>query len=66
MSQLANLQYVNFSSLINPSFWHKLTQLKLDVDKLDETERHIWASLNFSDSSTQHLYIEVDSTSFNE
>lgn len=32
------LQFTPFSSLTHPSFWHKLTQLKLDVLKLSDDE----------------------------
>jgi len=30
------LQFTPFSSLVQPSFWHKLTELKIDVLKLSE------------------------------
>ncbi|KAI4461849.1 ubiquitin-activating enzyme e1 [Holotrichia oblita] len=58
------LQFVPFSSCINPSFWHKFTQLKLDVLKLDESTAKIWGYYTNLDSQMKPI-IEVDSTSFN-
>ncbi|KAB0790475.1 hypothetical protein PPYR_15134 [Photinus pyralis] len=60
------LEYYPFSSTINPSFWHKLTEIKLDVDKLNEHNRPIWgyySNLNLNKCKTS--LFEVDSTSFN-
>ena len=36
-----HLQYAPFSSSLDAGFWHKLSQLKLDVFGLDDTEREI-------------------------
>lgn len=36
------LKYMPFSSVIDPSFWHKFCDLKLEIDMLDEKERSIW------------------------
>ena len=30
------VQFTPFSSLVNPSFWHRLTELKLDVLRLSD------------------------------
>ncbi|KAF7275893.1 hypothetical protein GWI33_011168 [Rhynchophorus ferrugineus] len=60
------LKYVQAVSSVNPSFWNKLTELKLNIDKLDETPRSIWAFFTVlqSDVVPQPL-LELDSTSFN-
>ncbi|KAK5645056.1 hypothetical protein RI129_006356 [Pyrocoelia pectoralis] len=60
------LEYFPFNSTINPSFWHKLTEIKLDVDKLKENSRPIWgyySNLKLNNFNT--CLFEVDSTSFN-
>lgn len=58
------LEYIPFTSSINPSFWSKLTEIKLDVDKLEENQRKIWGYVSMVGSQAQML-LEVDSTSFN-
>lgn len=60
------VKYVQTVSSVNPSFWNKLTELKLNIDKLDETPRPIWAffAILQSDLLAQPL-LELDSTSFN-
>lgn len=66
MDTVTKLEYYPFSSAINPSFWHKLTEIKLDVDKLNENNRPIWgyySNLNLNKCKTS--LFEVDSTSFN-
>lgn len=35
------VKFLNFSSIVDSSFWHKLCQLKLEEDKLEERERII-------------------------
>lgn len=57
------LTYVQLSSSVNPSFWNKLSDLKLNVYKLDETQKDIWGFFNMINSSA--AFIEVDSSSFN-
>ncbi|XP_050304450.1 ubiquitin-like modifier-activating enzyme ATG7 [Anthonomus grandis grandis] len=61
------LTYVQVSSSVNPSFWSKLTELKLNVDKLDETERDVWGYFSLlRNKNVSQPMLEVDSTSFNE
>ena len=58
------IQYVPFMSFVHPSFWHTLTEMKLDVDKLNETTKQIWGRFTYrSDIGT---VFEVDGTSFNK
>ena len=35
------IQFAPFSSCVDGGFWHKLTQLKLDVFQLDQTPNKI-------------------------
>lgn len=62
-NQLDIIQYVPFTSFVHPSFWHSLTDLKLNVDKLKETTKQIHGS--FSYSNDIGTVFEVDGTSFN-
>ena len=58
------LKFSPFSSHVDPSFWHKLSQIKLDIDKLDENVRSVWGSysnVNVAGSPSLH----VDCTSYN-
>lgn len=66
-SVIKKLTYVQLSSLVSPSFWSKLTEIKLDVDKLSETERHIWGYYPIiRNRNISFTFLEVDSTSFNQ
>ena len=56
------LEFVPFKSCINPSFWHKLSEIKLNVDKLNEKVRKIWG---YYSNIEDKCILEVDSTSFN-
>lgn len=67
LSVIKKLTYVQLSSLVSPSFWSKLTEIKLDVDKLSETERHIWGYYPIiRNRNISFTFLEVDSTSFNQ
>ncbi|KAM3965586.1 autophagy-related 7 [Aphomia sociella] len=57
------IQYVPFMSFVHPSFWHTLTELKLDVDKLSETTKHVYGHFTFREDIG--AVFEVDGTSFN-
>ncbi|KAK3930301.1 Ubiquitin-like modifier-activating enzyme ATG7 [Frankliniella fusca] len=64
MTDAATLKFSPFASHVDPSFWHKLSQIKLDVDKLDENIRPIWGSYtNVNTSSVPAL--NVDCTAYN-
>lgn len=58
------LSYVPLSSSVNPSFWNKLSELKLNVYKLDESCQYIWGFYNVPNTTNLNC-VEVDSTSFN-
>jgi ubiquitin-like modifier-activating enzyme ATG7 len=58
------LQYVQWKSMVSPDFWHKLTEIKLDVEKLEETEKEIHCS--FSNYEGRNCLMEIDCTAFNK
>lgn len=55
------VQYLPFNSVIAPSFWYKLSQMKIDVDRLEENVRHVWGYYTKQGSSS----LFVDCSSFN-
>ncbi|CAH2982114.1 unnamed protein product [Chilo suppressalis] len=57
------IQYVPFMSFVHPSFWHTLTEQKLDIDKLNENSKQIFG--RFTYRSDLGSIFEVDGTSFN-
>lgn len=58
------IQYVPFMSFVHPSFWHSLTDLKLNVDKLNENTKQIYGRFTYRDDIG--TVFEVDGTSFNK
>lgn len=58
------IQYVPFTSFVHPSFWHALTDMKLDVDRLNETTKQIFGRFTYRDDIG--TVFEVDGTSFNK
>lgn len=56
-------QYIQFKSIVAPDFWYKLADIKLDVERLDEHERDIFAS--YSNFNSKNCLIELDCTAFN-
>lgn len=56
------LQFVPFTSFVNPSFWHKLSELKIDVDRLEDVPRKI---SGFFSNTENFCLLEVDYTAFN-
>ncbi|XP_030766946.1 ubiquitin-like modifier-activating enzyme ATG7 isoform X2 [Sitophilus oryzae] len=62
----SKLSYVQAVSSVNPSFWNKLTEIKLNVDKLSESPRPVWGYFTLlSKTTVNQPLIELDSTSFN-
>ncbi|CAH2049281.1 unnamed protein product, partial [Iphiclides podalirius] len=57
------IQYVPFMSFVHPSFWHSLTDIKLNVDKLNENNNQITGRYTYRDDVG--TVFEVDCTSFN-
>lgn len=55
------IKFVQFSSNLDPNFWFKVSQLKLEIDKLDEVFRPLIGYYN----SKSCPYISLDCSSFN-
>lgn len=56
------LRFEPFSSCLDPNFWFKVFQFKLEVDKLDEVYRPLIGYY----SSKNSPYMSLDCTSFNQ
>lgn len=65
MSEPTILKYIPYQTVINPSFWYKLTQVKLDIDKLNETRKHIWGMFTNVKQQQDLSFLELDCISFN-
>jgi len=59
------LQYSPFNSSVDPSFWHKLSHVKLDVDRLEERVRPIWGHYSNAIPPGLTSYLHVDCSSYN-
>nr|CAD7400005.1 unnamed protein product [Timema poppensis] len=71
MAQTTNtneiLQFASFTTYVEPSFWHKLSQLKLDIDKLEEKVRLIWGKYSSYTSNTSlKPSVFVDYSAYND
>lgn len=53
------VQYLPFNSVIAPSFWHKLSQTKIDVDRLEEKIREVWGY--YTNQGSCSLFVDVSS-----
>lgn len=63
-SDESSLKYQPFASHVDPSFWHKLSQVKLDFDKLNENVHQIWGSYSNA-NAVGSPSLSVDCTSYN-
>lgn len=63
MSEQKIFQFQPFSSFVSPTFWHKLAELKIDVDRLSDARKTINAF--YTNSDVSHCLLETDATSFN-
>ncbi|CAG9830848.1 unnamed protein product [Diabrotica balteata] len=60
------VEYIPITSSVNPSFWSKLTEMKLDVYKSKEIEQHLFGYTDIlKQLNCPWTFLEVDSTSFN-
>ncbi|EDW74525.1 uncharacterized protein Dwil_GK21355 [Drosophila willistoni] len=57
------LQFASFESFVSPTFWHKLSELKLDHDRLSDTKRSI--SGYYINRRATGCLLEVDYTAYN-
>lgn len=58
-------KFVPMESSIDPTFWYKLAEIKLDIDQLNEAEKRIFGQYTNLNCTT-HCNNSVDSSSFNE
>ncbi|KAH8416033.1 hypothetical protein KR222_006922 [Zaprionus bogoriensis] len=57
------LQFAPFKSFVSPTFWHKLAELKLDYDRLSDTERSIFG--HYTNRKASACLLEVDYSAYN-
>lgn len=57
-------QFKTLNSFVAPSFWHKLAEIKIDIDRLNEDRKPINGFYTNSDAT--HCLLETDGTSFNQ
>lgn len=57
-------KYVPLKSVIDASFWYKLSEVKLDIDRLNDGPRKIHGF--YRNATAVDCLLEVDCTSFNE
>lgn len=63
MSESKYFQFQPFSSFVSPTFWHKLAEIKIDIDRLSDARKPINGF--YSNSDVTHCLLETDGTSFN-
>lgn len=63
MSDKNILQFAPFESFVSPTFWHKLAELKLDYDRLSDTERSIFG--HYTNRKASACLLEVDYSAYN-
>lgn len=59
-------KFVPMESFINPTFWYKLAELKIDVDRLNDAKKRIFGQYTNLNCSNNQCFNSVDSSSFNE
>lgn len=57
-------KFVPFQSFVHPSFWFKLAEHKLNIDRLDDSVKSIFGY--YGNSNVQHCISEVDYSAFNQ
>lgn len=57
------LQFAPLQSFVSPTFWHKLAEIKLDLDRLDDTAKSVWGY--YTNRNAKSCLLEVDYTAFN-
>ncbi|XP_013097237.2 ubiquitin-like modifier-activating enzyme ATG7 [Stomoxys calcitrans] len=57
------LQFAPLQSFVSPTFWHKLAEIKLDLDRLDDKPRLIAGY--YTNRNAKSCLLEVDYTAFN-
>lgn len=62
MQDEVQVRFEPFSSCLDPSFWFKVAQHKLEIDKLNEIYRPVVGYYN----SKKSPYMSLDCSSFNQ
>ncbi|XP_073845173.1 autophagy-related 7 [Musca autumnalis] len=57
------LQFAPLQSFVSPTFWHKLAEIKLDLDGLNDKPKQIWGY--YTNRNAKSCLLEVDYTAFN-
>uniref|UniRef100_A0A1A9X4S4 Ubiquitin-like modifier-activating enzyme ATG7 n=1 Tax=Glossina brevipalpis TaxID=37001 RepID=A0A1A9X4S4_9MUSC len=57
------LQFAPLQSFVSPSFWHKLTEIKLDYYRLNDEPKSIFGY--YGNRKSKSCILEVDCTAFN-
>lgn len=60
------LKFAPFKSQVDPTFWQRLTKVKLENDKLSENVHQIWGYYSNKKPEGQNQLFSVDASSFNE
>lgn len=63
MAEPKIFQFKLFNSFVHPSFWHKLAEIKIDIDRLSDARKTINGF--YTNSDVTHCLLETDATSFN-
>ncbi|XP_037941682.1 ubiquitin-like modifier-activating enzyme ATG7, partial [Teleopsis dalmanni] len=57
------LQFSPLQSFVNPTFWHKLAELKIDFDRLSDAPKSIYGY--YTNRNTKACLLEVEYSAFN-
>ena len=56
-------KFYPFNSFVHPSFWHKLAEHKIDIDRLNDKAKNIFGF--YTNSNSLQCLLEIDCTAFN-